>query len=113
MSGGRIAWLLALALAANLGAAGPAFAAPESQHVHVVTIDGFAFKPPVVTVKPGEAIEWRNNDPVPHTATSQAAGFDSGSIAAGATYRWVAKKKGRFDYICTFHPIMKGVLVVE
>jgi plastocyanin len=79
----------------------------------LVTIDGFAFKPSTITVKAGESIEWRNDDPVPHTATSKAAGLDSGSIAAGGTYRFTAKKKGRFDYICTFHPVMKGEIVVE
>jgi plastocyanin len=111
MSGARIACVLALALAACAGT--HAVAAPAAQHVHVVTIDGFAFKPPVVTVKAGDTIEWRNDDPVPHTATSTSGGFDSGSIAAGATYRWVARKPGRFDYLCTFHTIMKGTVVVE
>ena len=93
-----------------------AIAAPKAVAAakpRLVTIDGFAFKPPTITVKQGESIEWRNDDPVPHTATSNAAGLDSGSIAAGGTYRFTAKKKGRFDYICTFHPIMKGEIVVE
>jgi plastocyanin len=119
----RIARLLAvtllgpaLALAGSgrvfVSAAAAATAKPQA-HVHVVTIDSFAFKPPVVTVKAGDTIEWRNADPVPHTATSKEGGFDSGSIAAGATWRYVAKKKGRFAYDCTFHPIMKGEIVVE
>jgi plastocyanin len=81
--------------------------------VHTVTIDGFAFKPPSVTVKQGDTVEWRNSDPVPHTATAKDAGLDSGDIAANGRYRFVAKKKGRFAYICTLHPIMKGELVVE
>jgi plastocyanin len=131
VSGGRVALLLTLALAligsepdfvvrwATRWGADPLFvsdaiAAPApAGKVHVVTIDGFAFKPGVVTVKQGDTVEWRNQDPLPHTATAKDAGLDSGSIEAGATYRFVAKKKGRFDYICTFHPIMKGVLVVE
>ena len=81
--------------------------------VHMVTIDGFAFKPPTVTVKQGDTVEWRNGDPVPHTATAKDAGLDSGEIAANRSYRFVAKKKGRFAYICTLHPMMKGELVVE
>jgi len=81
--------------------------------VHTVTIDGFGFKPPSLTVKQGDTVEWSNTDPVPHTATANDASFDSGSIAAGASYRFTAKKKGHFDYICTFHPTMKGQLVVE
>ncbi|HEY7787447.1 MAG TPA: cupredoxin family copper-binding protein [Casimicrobiaceae bacterium] len=80
---------------------------------HTVTIDSFAFHPSTVTVRQGETVEWHNTDPVPHTATAKAAGLDSGAIAANGTFRFTAKKKGRFDYICTLHPIMKGELIVE
>jgi plastocyanin len=80
---------------------------------HLVTIDGFAFHPPILTVKQGETVEWRNTDPVPHTATGKEGGLDSGDISANGTYRFTAKKKGRFAYICTLHPIMKGELIVE
>jgi plastocyanin len=120
MRGPHIALLLAVVLLGSglMSGSDPAFiseavAATPQVHVHVVTIDSFAFKPPTVTVKAGDTIEWRNDDPVPHTATSKQGGFDSGSIAAGATWRYVAKKKGRFAYDCTFHPIMKGEIVVE
>jgi plastocyanin len=81
--------------------------------VHTVTIDGFAFKPPSITVKQGDTVLWRNTDPVPHTATAKEAGLDSHDIPANGTYRFTAKKKGRFPYICTLHPIMKGELIVE
>ena len=81
--------------------------------IHTVTIDGFAFKPASIVVKEGDSVEWRNTDPVPHTVTAKDAGLDSGEIAANGHYRFTAKKKGRFAYICTLHPIMKGELVVE
>ncbi|MEO9135953.1 MAG: cupredoxin family copper-binding protein [Casimicrobiaceae bacterium] len=98
--------VVALALGvADSQAAGPA--------THTVTIDSFAFHPSTVTVKQGETVEWHNTDPVPHTATAKAAGLDSHAIAANGTFRFTAKKKGHFDYICTLHPIMKGVLIVE
>ncbi|HEX7328799.1 MAG TPA: cupredoxin family copper-binding protein, partial [Casimicrobiaceae bacterium] len=80
--------------------------------VHTVVIDGFAFKPAVLTVDRGDTIVWKNNDPVPHTATAKGV-FDSGSIPAGGSWKYVATKRGRFDYICTFHTIMKGTLVVR
>ena len=85
----------------------------EAAAVHVVTIDGFAFKPPTITVKRGDTIEWQNADPVPHTATAKEAGLDSGPIPANGRYRFIAAKKGRFAYACTLHPIMKGELIVE
>jgi plastocyanin len=106
--GARAALSFACALAL-LVVGGPVTAAT----VHTVTIDGFAFKPPSVSVKEGDTVVWRNDDPVPHTATAKEAGLDSGDIAAGASYRFVARKKGRFAYLCTLHPIMKGELIVE
>ncbi|HJU24397.1 MAG TPA: cupredoxin family copper-binding protein [Casimicrobiaceae bacterium] len=105
----RVAALLVAASLALIAATSEAAGATD----HTVHIDGFAFKPSTLTVKQGDTVVWHNTDPVPHTVTSKSGGFDSGSIDAGATYRLVAKKKGRFDYICTFHPIMKGELVVE
>ena len=95
---------LALALA---GAAMPVLAAG-----HTVVIDGTAFAPATVTVLRGDRVTWVNQDPFPHTATARGA-FDSGSIAAGASWTWVADKSGTYDYVCTLHPTMKARLVVK
>jgi len=46
----------------------------------------------------------------PPTTVSSA---DPGALATGASWRYAAMKKGRFDYICTLHPTMKATLVVE
>jgi len=102
-------FLLRIALVAAL-CGGAADAAPT---MHKVEIDGFEFRPPVATVKSGDIVEWRNADPVPHTVTAQDAGLDSGVLAAGGTFRFVAKRKGRYEYVCTLHSTMKGTLVVE
>ena len=107
-AGARTPVVFAGALAL-LGACGSVAAAT----MHTVTIDGFAFKPPSIVVREGDTVEWRNDDPVPHTATAKDAGLDSGEIAAGGRYRFVARKKGRFAYLCTLHPIMKGEMIVE
>ena len=90
----------------------PAFRANAAPATHKVEIDAFEFKPATLTVKRGDVVRWHNADPVPHTATAKGT-FDSGSIAAGATWQYTAAKKGRFDYVCAFHPTMKGTLVVE
>lgn len=104
-------WLrTALAIAASIAVTGAAGAAPV---VHKVTIDGFEFRPPLVSVKQGDIVEWRNSDPLPHTATARDAGLDSGAIQGGATYRFTATRRGRFGYVCSLHPTMKGTLVVE
>lgn len=102
---------VAVAAIGGLGAR-RALGASESGATHSVSIDSFAFKPPVMTVALGDTVVWQNNDPVPHTVTA-AGVFDSGAIAAGASWKYTANARGRHDYLCTFHPIMKGVLVVR
>jgi plastocyanin len=77
-----------------------------------VTIGGFEYKPPNITVKAGETVVWTNNDLLPHTVTAGRA-FDSGEIPPQRAWRFVAKKRGVFPYICTYHPTMKGTLTVE
>ena len=79
---------------------------------HVVVIDGVRYEPVSVTVKRGDTVVWRNDDPFPHTVTARGA-FDSGSIAARQQWKYVARKAGKFDYLCTLHPNMTGTLIVE
>jgi len=97
-----------VAAVAFAGAA--AFAAPAAKDT--VVMDGVAYQPATITVKRGAAVSFVNRDPYPHTVTS-AGNFDSKDIAAGKTWKYTAKKAGRFDYICTLHPNIKGTLVVE
>ena len=79
---------------------------------HNVVIDGVKYEPATLTVQQGDAVVWVNKDPFPHTVTAPGA-FDSHSIAAGGSWRFVARKAGVYDYICTLHPNMKGTLRVE
>ncbi len=95
---------------AMLLATGVALAADPPRKT--VTMDGTSYAPPTLTVKRGTIVSFVNRDPFPHTVTS-AGHFDSKEIAAGKTWKFKAKEAGRFDYICTFHPNMKGTLVVE
>jgi len=63
-------------------------------------------------VKRGDRVVWMNKDPFPHTATAHGT-FDSGSIAPGHSWSYSARKPGEFAYVCTFHPGMKGTLIVQ
>ncbi len=69
------------------------------------------FSPATIEIKKGDTVEWKNDDITPHTATS--ATFDSGSIASDAVWRHTFKDAGNFPYTCTFHPEMKGTVVVK
>jgi plastocyanin len=64
-----------------------------------------------IEVKQGDVVEWKNDDLVPHTATSTS--FDSGTIASGESWRHTFTNAGTFSYACTFHPAMKGVVNVK
>ena len=77
-----------------------------------IVIDGTAFSPVRLTVQRGDRVTWVNRDPFPHTATAKGT-FDSGPIAAGASWSWVADKAGAYEYVCTLHPTMKAQLVVR
>jgi plastocyanin len=77
--------------------------------VHTVIIDATSFSPATVTIRPGDIVEWVNKDLIPHTATAAGkAGFDSGVIATGKSWRRTFKTAGDLPYVCTFHPAMKG-----
>jgi plastocyanin len=100
-----------LLLAAGLACAA---ALPVAAHAatHTVKIEGMQFAPATLTVKRGDKVVWQNKDVVPHTATAKGA-FDSGNIAGGKSWSRAMGKAGRYDYVCTYHPGMKAVLVVE
>lgn len=79
-----------------------------------VAIRAFQYQPASVTVQVGDTVTWTNDDLVPHTATAtKGKRFNSGSIDAKQAWRYVAKQKGTYPYECTFHPTMKGTLVVR
>lgn len=83
---------------------------PAAGPVDTITIKAFAFS--ALTVKPGATVHVVNADQASHTATRQD-GFDTGTIAGGATGSFGAPKQpGAYDYVCSIHPFMKGTLTV-
>jgi plastocyanin len=78
-----------------------------------VAIRNFAFEPDTLEVAIGDTVVWRNGDVVPHTATSQSAAWDSRELAAAAEWTLVVQATGTQPYSCTFHPNMRGALVVR
>jgi plastocyanin len=68
-----------------------------------VSIAGMAFGPSNLTVKTGTTVSWKNNDGIAHTVTSNdGASFNSGTLAAGATFSYTAKTPGTFGIIVLF-----------
>ena len=84
---------------------------PQMQ-TNVVEITSFSFQPDSITVSPGTAVTWVNNDPVEHTVTSSDGTFSSGNMAAGGRFNFVFTKPGRYQYQCLIHPSMMGYVIV-
>ncbi len=85
--------------------------APGGGTVHQVTIKGFAFNPAEITIKVGDTVTWTEQDAVHHTTTGDI--FESGDLGQGQTYSKTFDKAGTYDYICSYHPYMKGKVIVE
>lgn len=103
-------------LAASLALLGPGEAgsqAAAAARTRSVTIENLRFNPATLAVHRGERIVWVNQDLFPHTVTATDKAFDSGSIAAGGSWSYVANQAGQFSYGCSFHPTMAGKLQVQ
>lgn len=106
-------FIVSVALLALAGTAIPSTPSPKTVQV---SIHLYKFTPATVTVHPGDTVEWTNDDTVDHTVTATGAGtpaFDSRNLKHGQVFKYVAKTKGTYSYICTIHPYMKGQVIVR
>ena len=72
-----------------------------------------AFTPDELDVAVGTTVTWTNTDSVPHTSTSDASGWNSGTLQPGAQFSFAFQTAGTFSYHCTIHPGMIGSVVVR
>jgi plastocyanin len=77
-----------------------------------VSIDNFAFAPATLTVKAGSTVTWTNHDEEPHTVAASDGSFHSPGMGTGATFSHTFPTAGKFDYVCSIHPMMHGTVVV-
>lgn len=83
-----------------------------------ITINGMngsnSFSPNPGTLKAGQTVAWRNADSTSHTATADNGGFNTGTIAPGATSSPITMSAaGTISYHCSIHPSMVGSLSVQ
>jgi plastocyanin/sugar lactone lactonase YvrE len=78
-----------------------------------IIIKNFAFSPATVEVPAGTVITFDNQDTTAHTATSTDGAFDSGNLNPGESYSITLDKPGTYTYTCTYHPNMKGTIIVK
>ena len=80
-----------------------------------------AFLPPVIRIRPGDTVVWRNPNLTTHTVTCDpasaktagavalppgAAPFDSGPLEQGETFSVTFSAKGAYRYVCRYHSAM-------
>jgi plastocyanin len=82
-----------------------------NSHETAVSIQDFAFTPSEVNVKAGDTVTWTNKDSVPHTVTGE--NFSSGTLNSGESYSYTFNDLGAFNYKCSFHPQMTGLVNVD
>lgn len=73
-----------------------------------------AYDPETAEAGIDQTVAWRNDDTLPHTATSEGL-FDSSLIDPGSSYSIAAEEigAGEHDYACTVHPYMTGKIVIN
>jgi len=94
-----------------------ATAAPSTLRI---TIETFApyYSPKIVHIGTGTIISWENPTSTLHSIThdgckeSENCAFDSGAIGPNRTFTVHHLSPGIYSYHCSFHPIMRGALVV-
>ena len=104
----RLSPVLAAAAWALLLTSAPAAAAPRS---FTVVIDKMKFGAIPANIHAGDIIIWDNRDMFRHSATAKGA-FDI-DLPAGKVVKVRVTKTGTFNFLCKYHPGMKGVLRVS
>ena len=94
----------------------PAAAPPVSQgktKTIEIKVNEMSFTPTMATAHVGDTISWVNVGSIPHTVTAEDGSFDKTPLAPGERYNYVVTKEGTVNYVCTYHPGMNGMLMIE
>lgn len=97
------------------GSPSPAAKKPAAAKTTSLTIISYQYSPATLKVKRGTKIIVTNKDGVAHTVTSDGTSFDSGELNfnESVTIDTTTLSPGTYPYHCTYHPEMKGTIVVE
>ena len=118
---GMFGYLVVLPNAAYQSTSTSILTTPTSPATAEVTIlsgaaypNSTGYSPSTITVVIGvnNTVQWVNNDTAPHTVTATDHSFDSGNLNPGDTWIYTFTKPGTYTYVCTYHPWMKGTVIV-
>jgi len=105
------AWFLASAVLSLCVAA--RCPAAETSGTTQVLISQFMFMPMTLTIKAGSSVTWVNRDDEPHTVVSDTGLFRSGALDTDMSYTFKFDQPGSYRVLCSIHPQMTAVIVVE
>lgn len=80
-----------------------------------VRIGNFAFIPATITVAAGTKLHWVNEDDAPHivVGVDSDTPIKSPPLDTDDEYAVVLDKPGTYQYFCSLHPHMVGIVVVK
>ena len=79
-----------------------------------IEIKDFAFNPQTITVKSGAKVTWINRDEEPHTIVSVEKQFKkSTALDTDQEFTITAGTPGTYNYFCSVHPKMTGIIIIE
>ena len=87
-------------------------AAMKSAAAGTVSIANFAFAPAAVSLRAGGSVAWRNDDAAPHAIAFADGAPPSDLLLPGQGFSRTFAAAGRFDYVCSVHPYMRGTIEV-
>lgn len=91
----------------------PVVLPPHSSPMDVpVSIAGFAFDPPDLTINVGDTVTWTNNDDTTHGSASDTGVWSSGLFGTGLTFSFTFNSPGSFPYHCPRHSFMTANVTV-
>lgn len=88
-------------------------AGAEPAGVVEIPIRELTFEGDTIRVPAGTAIRWVNRDPVAHNTKADDGSWESPLFGPGETYTTRLELPGRYAYVCTIHPFMRGLIIVE
>jgi plastocyanin len=84
----------------------------DAAEVRVEVYDN-GYRPADLTVRPGATVTWDFTGRVPHTVTAYDGSFDSDILGRGDAWSMTFDEPGKYEYYCTLHHSMQGVVVVH
>ncbi len=109
--GGLIVYFICTMIVVSMATATPS---------RLITLGTFSpyYSPKLAKIETGTSISWTNPTGNLHSITHDACktgdrcAFDSRALGPNQTFTVINLLPGRYSYHCTFHPIMRGTLIV-